>query len=314
MSIHCSSSHKEKAGLLIVSLYVDDLIFTRSDERMFEDFKTSMKMEFDMTDLGKMKYFLGVEVVQNSEGIFLSQRKYAQEILEIFGMEKSNSVRNPMVPGFKLMKNGDGAQVDMTQYKQMVGSLMYLTVTRPDLAYMVSVVSRYMERPTELHVQAIKRILRYVMGTMEKGLWYKHGTKNEGKLVAFSDSDYAGDIDDRRSTSGYVFIMNGGAVAWSSKKQPMVTLSTTEAEFISAASCACQGVWMRRVLSMLGCNQGEPTIIYCDNNSAVKLSRTLLCMEGASTSTFDFIFCVISVRRVWLSWCIAVHRIKWQTL
>ena len=164
-------NHEEK--ILIVCIYVDDLVFTGSDERMFAEFKASMKQEFDMADLGKMKFFLGVEIVQNDEGIYLSQRKYMLEILERFGLENANSVRNPMVPVMKLMKNEDGEQVDMTRYKQMVGSLMYLSMTRPDIMFVVGLISRYMEKPTNLHMQAIKRILRYVRGSMNLGIYYK---------------------------------------------------------------------------------------------------------------------------------------------
>lgn len=261
----------DEGKVLIVSLYVDDLIFTGNDGDMFRRFKESMKKEFDMTDLGKMRYFLGVEVMQNSDGIFMSQRKYAKEVLERFGMKHCNSAYNPIVPGCKLSKDGSGAVVDATMYKQMVGSLMYLTATRPDLMYSVCLISRYMEKPTEMHLQAVKKILRYLKGTMELGIRYRRG--GEGSLVGFADSDYAGDVDDRKSTSGYVFMLGTGAVSWSSKKQPVVTLSTTEAEFIAAASCACQGVWLRRILEKLGHVQGISTTIYCDNSSAIKLSK-----------------------------------------
>jgi hypothetical protein len=147
-----------------------------------------------------------------------------------------------MIPGMKLMRNEDGEQVDVTQYKQMVGSLMYLSVTRPDLMFGIGLISRYMEKPTTLHMQAIKRILRYVKGSVNLGIHYKRKAAGDERLMAYSDSDYAGDQDDRRSTSGYVFMLSEGAVAWSSKKQPVVSLSTTEAEFILAAHCACQAV------------------------------------------------------------------------
>jgi hypothetical protein len=272
----CSSEHtlftkaEEGGKFLVVSVYVDDLIYSGNDETMFKRFKHSMKQEFDMSDLGRMKYFLGVEVVQGSEGIFINQRKYANEVLERFGMEHCNPVKNPVVPGFKLGKDEDGTSVDATTYKQMVGSLMYLNATRPDLAYVLSLISRFMERPTKLHQQAIKRVLRYLKGTAELGIFYKRG---EEKLMAYSDSDYAGDIDDRKSTSGYVFLLGSGAVAWSSKKQPVVTLSTTEAEFIAAASCACQSVWMHRILEKLGHEQNKCTVVFCDNSSTINLSK-----------------------------------------
>ncbi|CAL9002860.1 unnamed protein product [Prunus brigantina] len=265
--------------ILIVCLYVDDLIFTGNDEVMFEQFKKSMKLEFDMTDLGRMRYFLGIEVLQKTDGIFITQRRYAQEILERFNMDQCNSVHNPVVPGFKLMKDEGGVEVDSTVYKQMVGSLMYLTATRPDLMFIVSLISRYMERPTESHLLAAKRALRYIKGTVSFGIFYKKGGKEE--LVGYTDSDYAGDQDDRKSTSGYVFLMGSGAVSWSSKKQPVVTLSTTEAEFIAAASSACQVVWLRRILEVLNQEQSSPTVVFCDNISAIKLSKNPV-MHGRS--------------------------------
>ena len=269
----------EGGKVLIVSIYVDDLIYTGNDKALMTEFRASMKREFDMTDLGKMKFFLGVEVTQGSKSIYMSQRKYAQEILCKFGMENCNSTKTPIVPGCKLDKDEGGIKVDSTQYKQMVGSLMYLTVSRLDLMYVMSLVSRYMERPTKLHMMAVKRILRYLKGTFELGICFQKGG-NFDEMIAYSDSDYAGDLDDRRSTSGYVFMMSSGAVAWSSKKQAIVTLSTTEAEFISAAMCACQAIWMLRVLSHLKWYQ-DKCVILCDNCSTIKLSKNPV-MHGRS--------------------------------
>lgn len=179
-----------------------------------------------------------MKVEQNSKGIHICHRKYAREVLERFGIGVRNSVKNPIVPGTKLTKEGEGSKVDATMYKQMIGSLMYLTATRPDLMYVVCLVSRYMSSPTELHLLVVKRVFRYLKGTTDLWVFYKRG--GEEKLVGFTDSDYAGDLDDRKSTSGYVFVMNGGVVSWSSKKQPVVTLSTTEAEYIAAVACDCQ--------------------------------------------------------------------------
>ncbi|KAI5435836.1 hypothetical protein KIW84_022315 [Lathyrus oleraceus] len=147
------------------------------------------------------------------------------------------------------------SQVDATTYKQMVGSLMYLTATRPDLMYVVSLVARFMEAPTTMHQQDVKRVLRYIRGTTELGLFYKR--ESEENLVAFCDSDYPGDLEDRKSTSGYVFKMSNGLVAGSSKKQSVVSLSTTEAEFISAAVCAAQSIWMMRVFERLEIKQSR---------------------------------------------------------
>lgn len=160
---------------LYVSVYVDDLIYTGGDMEMIEEFKQSMKKEFDMTDLGKMRYFLGIEVLQSSLGIHISQAQYALEVLRRFDMENCNSVCNPIAPGSKLDLDDGGELVDETYYKQIVGSLMYITITRPDLQFSVSLLSRYMSKPTTLHLQAAKRVLRYLRGTVDFGIWYKRG-------------------------------------------------------------------------------------------------------------------------------------------
>ena len=162
---------------------------------------------------------------------------------------------------------------------QMVGSLMYLTSTRPDIMFVVSLLSRYLAHPTELHMQAAKRVLRYIKGTLSYGILYKQSGNK--RLLAYTDSDYAGDLKDRKSTSGYLFVLSSGAVSWASKKQPVVTLSTTEAEFIAAASCACQAVWVRRMLEKLDHESAGTTIIYFDNSSTIKLSKNPV-MHGRS--------------------------------
>jgi len=186
-------------------------------------------------------------------------------------MEKSNLSKNAIAPGHKLIKDENGVKVDATKYKQIVGCLIYLAATRPDLMYVLSLISRFMKCPTELHMQAVKRVLKYLNGTINLGIMYKRGGSE--KLEAYIDSDYAGNLDDRKITSRYVFMLSSGVVSWSSKKQPVVTLSTTEAEFIAAAFCACQSVWMRRVLKKLDHTQSESITVYCDNNSTIKLSK-----------------------------------------
>ncbi|GAU32260.1 hypothetical protein TSUD_53880 [Trifolium subterraneum] len=180
-------------------------------------------------------------------------------------------VCNPMVPGNKLKKDEAGKMCYSTNYKQMVGSLMYLLATRPDMTFSVCLVARFMERPTEIHVAAVKRILRYLKGTLSYGLWYEKGRGEE--LIGWSDSDYAGDLDDKKSTSGYVFMIGSKAVSWSSRKQPIVTLSTTKAEFIAAASNACQGIWLSRIIAHIDVDKKKGITIFCDNTSSIKLSK-----------------------------------------
>lgn len=262
----------EKNKILIVSLYVDDLIFTSNDMSMMEDFRNSMKNEFEMTDLGEMKYFLGVEVLQSSHGILICQEKYAREVLNGFGLRNCNGIKDPMGPGSnKLSNSEEDAKADITLFKQILGCLMYMTTRRPDLNYSVCFLSRFMSNPMEAHMLAAKRILRYIQATANLGIFYKKGCTHE--LLAYTDSDYARDINDRKSTSGYVFLLSGGAVVWASKKQPIVTLSTTEAEYVAAASCACQSVWMHRVLKQIRGTLSDSVKIFCDNSSTIKLAN-----------------------------------------
>eukprot|EP00253_Pinus_taeda_P018048 PITA_18048 len=263
---------KEKDGkLLIVVLYVDDVIFTRNDVCLIENFKTFMKEEFEMTDMGFLRYFLGIEVDQNENGIFISHTKYVNEVLGIFNMQDSKAAVTPTVMGLKLSKEDNNKDFDPSLYKSIVGSLMYLTEIRLDIMFVVSLISRFMQRPKETHGQATKRILRYVKGTKRLGILY---TISEcSNLVGYTDSYWAGSADDWKSTSGYVFHMGSGAISWASKKQPIVELSTAEAEYVASTAAACQEVWMRRMLRSLGQEHAKATTIFCDNSSAIALSK-----------------------------------------
>jgi hypothetical protein len=265
--------HANGGKCLIISLYVDDLIYTGNDVELCEKFKESMKLEFDMSDLGKMKYFFGVEVQQSCEGIHLCQMKYAGEILERFGMGGWNPVKNPIVPDTKLIKDGGEDSENSTLFKQIIDSLMYLSVTRPDIAFVVCMLSKFMTDPKTSYMTAAKRVLRYVKGTTNLGVFYRRSAENsEYDLKVYTDNDYR-HVEDRRSTSGYVFFLSEGAVAWSSRKQPVVTLSTTEAEYVAAAACACHSIWMKRVLNSLGFSSCKCVKIFRDNSSTIKLSK-----------------------------------------
>ncbi|KAM1823768.1 hypothetical protein FF1_025765 [Malus domestica] len=263
---------KVKDGdILIVCLYVDDLIFTGSNPSMFEEFKKVMTKEFEMTDIGLMAYYLGIEVKQSEEDIFISQESYTNEILKKFKMHDCKPISTPVECGVKLTKHDEGESVDPTFFKSLVGSLRYLTCTRPDILYVVGLVSRYMENPTTTHLKTAKRILRYLKGTINFGLFYS--SSSNYKLVGYSDSDWAGDSDDRKSTTGFVFFIGDTAFTWMSKKQPIVTLSTCEAEYVAATACVCHVIWLRNLLKELSMPQEEPTEIYVDNKSAIALAK-----------------------------------------
>ncbi|KAH9669729.1 hypothetical protein KPL70_021911 [Citrus sinensis] len=191
---------KENYGdILIVYLYVDDLIFTGSNPSLFEEFKRVMIKEFEMTDIGLMAYYLGIEIKHKEEGIFISQESYAKETLKRFKMNDCNPISTPVECGVKLSKHDEGEDIDPTFFKSLVGSLCYLTCTRPDILHAVGLVSRYMENPKTIHFKAAKRIIRYIKGIINFDLLYSFS--NDYKLVGYSDSDWGGDVDDRKSTT-----------------------------------------------------------------------------------------------------------------
>ncbi|XP_061349581.1 uncharacterized mitochondrial protein AtMg00810-like [Gastrolobium bilobum] len=268
---HAMYVKKKEGNILLVALYVDDLILLGNDEGMIQDFKKKMTKEFEMTDLDLMRYFLGLEVRQDKFGIFVSQEGYAKDILKRFKMIDCNPVSTPMKPDLKLLKYDGGEKVDPSNYRSLVECLRYLTCTRPDLCLSVGIISRFMEDSSYTHWKAAKRILRYVQGTISQGLHYSKSDKY--KLVGYSDSDWCGDVDDRKSTAGYVFFMGNTAFTWVPKKEPIVTLSTCEAEYVVASWCVCHAMWLRNLLSKLKQEQVDPTEIRVDNRSAIELAK-----------------------------------------
>uniref|UniRef100_A0ABD2X129 Reverse transcriptase Ty1/copia-type domain-containing protein n=1 Tax=Trichogramma kaykai TaxID=54128 RepID=A0ABD2X129_9HYME len=219
-----------------------------------------------------LNYYVGMEIIQYKGGTFIKQELYINKILQRFRMEDSNAVKTPADPSVKLIKSTGSANLQVP-YREAVGSLLFLAlVSRPDIAYAVGVVSRYLDCYSDMHWTAVKRIFRYLKGTRDYGILISQSAVSSA-LVVFSDADYAADIDTRRSTSGYVCMMNDGCVAWSSKRQSIVSLSTTEAEFIAAAEAAKEVIWLRKLLGDLEHGCAEPTVINIDNQSSIKLTK-----------------------------------------
>ncbi|KAJ0801006.1 putative RNA-directed DNA polymerase [Helianthus annuus] len=260
-----------KGVKIIICLYVDDLIIASNSSSMILEFKESMKREFEMTDMGVLHYFLGMEVTYKNGDIMLSQQKYARGLLDKFKMMNCKAVSTPMEYGIRLSKQDPEEEMDSHLYRSLVGSLMYLTNTRLDIMFAVNKISQFMEQPKRSHWEAGKRILRYVKGTLNHGLVYSKGSK--GTLIGFSDSDYAGSIDDSKSTSGYLFHLGSGAIAWQSRKQKVIALSSTEAEYIALSMAGCQALWLKGILKELQENVDHPLAVYCDNKSTICLAK-----------------------------------------
>ncbi|XP_042944487.1 uncharacterized mitochondrial protein AtMg00810-like [Carya illinoinensis] len=198
---------------------------------------------FEMTDLGKMHYFLGMEVSQEKDEIFCSQKKYTEDLLKRFNMTGCKLVAIPLIPNEKL-RNEDGVKkVDASTYRSLVGSLLYLCNTRLDILFATSMLSRFMQCPSQIHFGTAKRVLRYLQGTIGLGMWYKKSSSI--KLVGFTDNDWTGSSDDMRSTSGYCFGLGSAMLSWSSKKQGYVAQSTAEAEYVEKNSRRYRGKTVR---------------------------------------------------------------------
>ena len=238
---------------------------------MAKDFNISMMKEYEMTDLGLMRYFLGIQINQSNGSIFISQEKYVKDLLKRFHMMNCKYVATPMALNEKLTKSDGASKANASQFQSLLGSLIYLTNTRPDIVHAVSVIPRFMSDPSQLHFFAAKKVMRYVNGTKNFGLHYVK--EEDNSLIGYTDSDWAGSIDDRKSTSGYVFCLGTKPITWSSKKQSTIALSSAKAKYISATTAACEAIWLRKFLKDVKQGQKSATVIYCDNMSAIAMTK-----------------------------------------
>ncbi|KAJ1689041.1 hypothetical protein LUZ63_013196 [Rhynchospora breviuscula] len=226
--------------------------------------------EFEMSMMGGLNFFLGLQIKQLQNDIFISQTKYAKELIKKFGVEDSNSLDTPMGKSANIDADEKGKPMGITLYRGIIGSLLYLTASRPDIMYAVCLCARYQANPKESHHKTVKRILRYVKGTQSLGLWY--GKQIELDLIGYTDADFAGDRMDRKITSGTCQFLGGSLVSWSSRKQTSVALLTAEAEYVAAGSCCTQLLWMMQTLRDYEL-EFQKVPILCDNTSAILISK-----------------------------------------
>ncbi|KAD6454646.1 hypothetical protein E3N88_09352 [Mikania micrantha] len=256
--------------LLLVQIYVDDIIFGSTKPSMCEQFSKLMSSKFEMSALSELKTFLGLQVKQTPNGTFIHQSKYVKDLLNKFDMNDCKIISTPMATSPGICPNANGEPVDQTLYRCMIGSLMHLTASRPDIMYATCVCARYQSAPKQFHLSFVKRILRYLKGTPVLGIWYL--ANQICKLVGFSDSDYAGCSLTRKSTSGGCQFFAGCLVSWQSKKQTSVSNSTAEAEYIAAAHCTAQILWLQYQLLDFGITELK-TPLLIDSEAAKNIIK-----------------------------------------
>jgi hypothetical protein len=262
-------AHGGQLAYLLV--YVDDIILTTSSTELLRRVVDQLRQAFAIKDLGDLKFFLGVQVRRDATGFHLNQAQYTEDILERAGMANCKPVSTPVEVSPKLSANAGEPATDGTFYRSITGALQYLTLTRPDIAYGVNQACLHMHAPHDVHWNLVKRILRYLHGTIQHGIIISASPSTT--LKAYSDADWAGCLDTRRSTSGYCVFLGESLVSWSSKRQTTVSRSSAEAEYRAVANAVAECCWLRNLLRELHVVVNNATVIYCDNVSAVYLSE-----------------------------------------
>ncbi|XP_021321249.1 uncharacterized protein LOC110437213 [Sorghum bicolor] len=272
---HAVYRRRKGDSFLIAGVYVDDLIICGPDKTKIINFKQQMMKLFSMSDLGLLSYYLGIEVQQKNGEITICQSAYATKIVHQCGLSRCNPTNTPMELRVRLVSGTADKVLDGTRYRSVIGSLRYLVNTKPDIAFVVGLVSRFMESPNSEHWAVVKRIVRYVSGTIDYGCKFTKEVEGGLNLLGYRDSDHGGDLIKRRSTNGLTFFLGRNLVTWSSQKQKVVTLSTCEAEYVAACGGACQGVWLNRLIADLMGREVQKFRLLVDNKSAIELSKNL---------------------------------------
>ncbi|CAI7740853.1 unnamed protein product [Closterium sp. NIES-54] len=296
-------------GRLSLYLYVDDILLMSSSMVLLEDVKGLLSSRFRMKDLGEAKYYLGVQIERDESGILIHQERYILNMLESFGLSEANPVRTPLLAGFDMHAHAEEPLLRdelVRLYQSIVGSLMYASTTpQPQIAYAESQLSKVVSCPKAFHLQAAKRVLRYLKGCVKSGIFYPAHSKPQVELVGFSDADYAGDSADRKSHTGYVYCLNSAAISWQSKRQPVVALSTTESKYISLCQCIQEGVWLKRLFGEFGHEFAGGVPVFVDNQSAIALAQNA-CLHGRTKHMqvrWHFIREMVACGEVILRWC-----------
>ncbi|XP_070679109.1 uncharacterized mitochondrial protein AtMg00810-like [Malus domestica] len=263
-------------GKLVVLIYVDDLIITGDNVSEITALKQSLHKKFAIKDLGNLKHFLGIEVATSSKQLFLNQRKYVLDLLDEANITECKPARTPLASKLQLHEKRESLS-DPSVYQRVVGKLIYLTITRPDISYSVSLASQFMHSPTLVHWEIVKRILRYLKSSVGKGILMKNNGSNH--IKAYTDANWAGNAIVRKSTAGFCTFVGGNLVTWKSKKQTVVARCNAEAEYRAMAATTCEFIWLKGLLSDLGFTSNTPMSLFCDNQAAMHIASNSVFHE-----------------------------------
>jgi hypothetical protein len=272
-------------GFTMILVYVDDLVLGGTDMAEINRVKTMLNDKFSIKDLGALKYFLGFEVARSKEGINLCQRKYTLDLLEDASLLGSKPCNTPMQPHLQLHKSSGHPLSNPTPYRRLIGRLLYLTHSRPEIAYAVSKLSQFLSEPTDEHMLAGLHVLKFLKNHPGKGLFFS--SSSSLCIKGFSDSDWGACPDTRRSTTGYCFFLGNSLVSWKSKKQTVVSRSSSEAEYRAVAQATCEGQWLLYLLQDFKVSHDGPMVIYCDNQSALHIAANPVFHERTKHIEID---------------------------
>lgn len=274
--------------VIYVLVYVDDIVIMGNDSASVERFITLLGNRFSLKDIGALSYFLGIEAHETSKGLLLTQQKYIIDLLARSDMSDANPVSTPMASNSHLHLNSGAPLADGSAYRTFVGSLQYLHFTRPDIAFTVNKLSQFMHRPTDLHWQAAKRVLRDLSGTRDRGIYLRRN--NNLNLHAYSDADWGGKHDDYTSIGAYIIYLGSHPIVWSSKKHKPVARSSTEAEYRSIADTEAELRWIVHLMRELGISPSSQPVIYCDNIGTTYLSANPVFHSRMKHVALDYHF------------------------